>query len=691
MDVNSNATINSVYREKIDGTSIRLLRFSKSHDGGIAGHLKKFALANVPHFYSASYTWGARTYSDTTIKLKTGELPVLKGLLPFLRMVSEHEDFRDDDWWWIDSLSINLADGQEREQQVRIMADIYKKARRTVVWLGEEAERETDCRGAIDFLHYLQSLQPVFSGNGQTTRNHLRSSAMAHHWTSVSNLLARPWWSRVWTLQEMILPREVKLYCGTTSISRGKFKAAMYSIFLCSVGERDMEHDLIPRHIFDAAFNRRRIHQWHIHPQARGMALVAILAYLGNHSASDSRDRIYSVLGLITARDRRLVGNPEYKSPVQHQYARLVRSYYNEYRNLDIICFSHLFNRYSGKNDPGIENAMPSWVPDWRAHTEYVSPVPLMASQSASEHIGNFRPIHSQKWKAMYDAPGPGQRLRDKANVRFHENLQEMWCDGIILDTIDTLGSLEGCEPRCSSFICARDRSLHALLQSTQNPDILKAKPPDPIKLLGAIACSLVLNRQDKYLRFVAPKHYISDFLVLCNACLDEESRPSLNATFFTWFQQNRHMNFATYTLESLISTLTSLSSHTLSDSLPPPTLHPTSPSHRRTAYPPNTAADAESDDADTFLSRFLDTVRKKSRRLMVTAGGHVGMAPCRGRTGDAVVVLFGCSIPLVLRRVGAGEAWVVVGEAYVHGYMNGEAGRLVSWGTRAIHRFRMV
>jgi hypothetical protein len=693
MDVDSNVTVSPVYHERIDGTSIRLLRFSRSQDGLFTGRLKKFALANAPNFYSASYTWGTKAYSDTVIALETGQLPVLQGLLPFLQMISQHADFHNEDWWWIDSLSINLADGQEREQQVRIMADIYRKTRRTMVWLGEEVEEESDCSGAVDFLLYLQNVQSLFSGkDADYVRTNLRSSGMVAQWASVSNLLSRPWWSRVWTLQEMTLPREVKFYCGNSSITRGKFKAAIYSIFLCSVGDRDMEVELIPRHAFDAAFNRRRVHQWHVHPKAHGIALIAVLAYLGNHSATDSRDRIYSVLGIITARDRKLIGKPEYSTIVQHQYTKLVRSFYNEYHDLDIICFSHLFNRYSGPRDPGIETAVPSWTPDWRVYKEFASPVPLMASQSASDHIGNFRPLHGQKWDAMYNAPG--QRLRGKANVRFHDNLKEMWCDGVILDTIENLGALEGCNPRCRSFVCARDEPLHGLIQSERSTRTGTSKAPDPVSLLIMVARSLVLGRQDKYLRFVAPQYYASDFLVLCNACLESEILPlgeSPNSKFATWFQENRSLRIGTRTLEGLVEAIVSSSSPPLFDSLPAPSLRPGSLSHRLPTYPPNTSADANSDYADNFLSRFTDTTRKKSRRLMVTSEGLVGMAPCRGRPGDAVVVLFGCSIPLVLRKVGTREAWQVVGEAYVDGYMNGEVGQHLKRGTRNVHRFRMV
>lgn len=74
----------------------------------------------------------------------------------------------------------------------------------------------------------------------------------------------------------------------------------------------------------------------------------------------------------------------------------------------------------------------------------------------------------------------------------------------------------------------------------------------------------------------------------------------------------------------------------------------------------------------------------------MVTNEGIVGMAPCRAREGDIVAVLFGCNIPLVLRGIGQ-DCWQVIGEAYAHGFMNGEVAGSIERGTKDIHRFRLV
>lgn len=53
------------------------------------------------------------------------------------------------------------------------------------------------------------------------------------------------------------------------------------------------------------------------------------------------------------------------------------------------------------------------------------------------------------------------------------------------------------------------------------------------------------------------------------------------------------------------------------------------------------------------------------------------GLVPRQARVGDRLCVLYGLSVPIVLRELhGAndGRRWQLIGEAYVHGFMDGEA-----------------
>ncbi|KAK0631223.1 heterokaryon incompatibility protein-domain-containing protein [Immersiella caudata] len=62
-------------------------------------------------------------------------------------------------------------------------------------------------------------------------------------------------------------------------------------------------------------------------------------------------------------------------------------------------------------------------------------------------------------------------------------------------------------------------------------------------------------------------------------------------------------------------------------------------------------------------------------RKCFVSEEGHVGLGPVGMREGDVVVVPLGASHPAILRPAeGADEPWEYVGEAYCHGFMEGEA-----------------
>jgi hypothetical protein len=138
-------------------------------------------------------------------------------------------------------------------------------------------------------------------------------------------------------------------------------------------------------------------------------------------------------------------------------------------------------------------------------------------------------------------------------------------------------------------------------------------------------------------------------------------------------------LRFGSQTLEDLVRAVE------LEGPISPPALQ------RPASYPKRQAGDKYVDRTDTYLTRFHDTVRKKARRLTVTNEGLVGASPCRAREGDTIAVLYGCSIPLVLRKRGGREAWQVIGEAYVHGFMSGEIAEHLRRGKKTKHRFCLV
>jgi hypothetical protein len=71
------------------------------------------------------------------------------------------------------------------------------------------------------------------------------------------------------------------------------------------------------------------------------------------------------------------------------------------------------------------------------------------------------------------------------------------------------------------------------------------------------------------------------------------------------------------------------------------------------------------------FLQRVQEVVW--NRQLIKTKRGYLGLAPEAAEKGDLVCILYGCSVPVVIREV-EGDAHELVGECYVHGMMDGAA-----------------
>jgi hypothetical protein len=69
---------------------------------------------------------------------------------------------------------------------------------------------------------------------------------------------------------------------------------------------------------------------------------------------------------------------------------------------------------------------------------------------------------------------------------------------------------------------------------------------------------------------------------------------------------------------------------------------------------------------------RYLANIQVCNERcLFTTTGGYLDLGPRSTQVGDVVCVLFGGTVPFVLRR--SGDDFRLHGEAYVYGVMNGE------------------
>ena len=75
-------------------------------------------------------------------------------------------------------------------------------------------------------------------------------------------------------------------------------------------------------------------------------------------------------------------------------------------------------------------------------------------------------------------------------------------------------------------------------------------------------------------------------------------------------------------------------------------------------------------------------------RRLFISEENLSGLGPWNAIDGDVICILLGCRFPVVLRK--ATDHFTLIGEAYVHGYMNGKAMAELSHGKYELDTFEI-
>lgn len=129
---------------------IRLLHvFPKQDDStDIIVSLTAHELDEDPIPYtSLSYSWGRNSDGDASLSRHVFVdglvLAVTENLCDFFSRMQREQD-ETHTRFWIDAVCINQADVKERNAQVAMMAEIYKKAEYSIVWLGYSPNPEGD-------------------------------------------------------------------------------------------------------------------------------------------------------------------------------------------------------------------------------------------------------------------------------------------------------------------------------------------------------------------------------------------------------------------------------------------------------------------------------------------------------------------------------------------------------------------
>ena len=582
---------------------------------------------DAPRYNALSYTWGSPEKSATLL-IDGQALPITTGLATALlhcQWMNCAEPM------WIDQICINQEDLDEKTSQIQLMKDIYQKAYRVTIWLGEgdSTLRQSTARGLIEVAKSFTTRGTVkwmvFSLRALVElplRRESHSRKLAEHLHEWKKVFGHAdWFRRVWILQEAIFGSNILVMRGLETmpwdmICDGATNINGYRLYQRSTTPInlaiEMTHKMFIWSYFVGSRKRRpryldgfQSYSGERKAERTPPTLLEVLYETSNSLCSDPRDRIYGIQSL-TVKDDSLPLIPDYRLSTAEVYYNVARHIIEHDQSLDIL-------RYI-EYPKSIETC--SWVPDWTfGDNENVN-------WRRRGHIGRI---------FYYTIPSVQLEILTYNKVAtFSDDGRSLLVRGKILYTIIATSGSTFYAPNYStrSFDADSDLSwIPSAVETLKKWFILMVKhsafPTEPV----------MIPKKQKEERSLGT--YFMGALTLLYVVQDEEDRSG--------YIHEYEREGSIFTSNASISTSPQFNGDKLKTS------HVTHHARGRTIC-------IASPTSSSRLSNSADIKQTLVLSPPITA------------VGDQVVVLRGVRVPLIIRRIGLnGEKWQVIGPCYVH------------------------
>ncbi|PTB69293.1 HET-domain-containing protein [Trichoderma citrinoviride] len=293
-------------------------------------------------YEALSYAWGNDApdshesifFGDTQV----GVTPSLANALQRLRLPNETRNI------WADALCINQADDVEKSLQVSMMGRIYRQCTQGAFWLGSlESTSPADAQAALDVLSWIAGEQDPPTWLADEGKRLAASAAL-------KTLVNVSWWSRIWTVQEAILPPTATVYWGPCAIPWTILDKASESFFN---GSAPAIHDEFWDNgcLLDLQAALRGL------GASRGEELLQMLWRWRYRRATDPRDKVYGLLGFRSDIALPSVRRCDYTVDVRTLYQNVT---------VDLINMSTDLQPLIGRGGEGSDiPGLASWAIDW--------------------------------------------------------------------------------------------------------------------------------------------------------------------------------------------------------------------------------------------------------------------------------------------------------------------------------------
>ncbi|KAE8447099.1 hypothetical protein EG329_011083 [Mollisiaceae sp. DMI_Dod_QoI] len=327
--------------------------------------LRTAPMDQAGNFVAMSYVWGENS-STECISIDGTNHPIRPNLAAGLRRFrARFSEQRQVLSIWADAICINQNSVDERNHQVPLMRSIFSQCESAFAWLGESDESSNL---AMDTIVKMDGfLQQGMIGDASFLWMLVQDKFFwkAEPWIALSKLLQRELWYRVWIYQEIILPMNLMIACGSRVLPWKNFRA----LNGMRIFRNNMENSssLLRRHFAHLDLETRndiKVFCNTLHPvfqhkvnfdSGRRLTIFELLAETIHLRSTDPRDKIYGLLAL----DQNSAVLPDYFRTVQQVYTDFAKTMILD--DLAYLRFSGLFTRGS---DTTLAD-LPSWVPHW--------------------------------------------------------------------------------------------------------------------------------------------------------------------------------------------------------------------------------------------------------------------------------------------------------------------------------------
>lgn len=323
-------------------------------------------------FEALSYTWATEDGDATlshSIYCEGAVIKVSKNCKNALQKLRSKNKERE---LWIDAVCIDQSNHEERGRQVAMMDLIYLRAKRVVIWLGDASKvRDSKSGHPISdiFMSYLRSMVPdirksealsdkpaplhLYSNLTRQAAEYVTSGYMTTLVRGFLDVVLRPWWERVWVVQEAALNMSTTVICGEQEVDYKDF----YDFFSHVYG--DISHDGgltftllegFKHQMYSVYLVRERVHDL-----GPATVLYDVLARSRRLRATDKRDHIFALHNIIGDLKNQLPP-PDYKASEVKVFADMTITFLNLLTPFEVLL--------QATNTVHTQD-FPSWVTNW--------------------------------------------------------------------------------------------------------------------------------------------------------------------------------------------------------------------------------------------------------------------------------------------------------------------------------------